>query len=143
MIDFRKVIRSFGFAGQGILDLFRFENNAKVHLLVAGLVLAGGFWVHLTHIEWTIILTQIGLVWAAEAFNTAIEKLCDFVSPGIHPKIKAIKDLSSGAVLIVVIAAVLVGIIIFGSHLLDGFLSMSSRPKPLFSISFDPNLAGF
>ncbi|MBN8823583.1 MULTISPECIES: diacylglycerol kinase family protein [unclassified Spirosoma] len=143
MIDFRKVIRSFGFAGQGILDLFRFENNAKVHLLVAGLVLAGGFWVQLTHIEWTIILTQIGLVWAAEAFNTAIEKLCDFVSPGIHPQIKAIKDLSSGAVLILVIAAVLVGIIIFGSHLLNDFLSMTNNSRLWFSIPFDPTLACF
>lgn len=141
MIDFRKVIRSFGFAGQGILDLFRFENNAKVHLLVAVLVLAGGFWLRLTPIEWTIILTQIGLVWAAEAFNTAIEKLCDFVSPGIHPQIKAIKDLSSGAVLILVIAAVLIGMLIFGTHLFNEYLSLSDRLKPWFPVPLDSTLA--
>jgi diacylglycerol kinase len=119
MIDFRKVLRSFRFAGQGILDLFRFENNAKVHLLVAILVVAVGFLLSLSRVEWAIILTQIGLVWAAEAVNTAIEKLCDFVSPGLHPQIKAIKDLSSGAVLILTIIAVLVGLIILGGHLLD------------------------
>ena len=118
MIDFPKVLRSFRFAGQGILDLFRFENNAKVHLLVAILVVGTGFVLSLNPVEWTIILTQIGLVWAAEAFNTAIEKLCDFVSPGLHPQIKAIKDLSSGAVLILTIVAVLVGLIILGGHLL-------------------------
>ncbi|GAB3792141.1 diacylglycerol kinase family protein [Spirosoma humi] len=118
MIDFPKVLRSFRFAGQGILDLFRFENNAKVHLLVAILVIGAGFVLGLSPLEWTIILTQIGLVWAAEAFNTAIEKLCDFVSPGLHPQIKAIKDLSSGAVLILTIVAVLVGLIIFGGHVL-------------------------
>ena len=118
MIDFRKVLRSFRFAGQGIVDLFRFENNAKVHLLIAGLVVAAGFYFHISRVEWTILLTQIGLVWAAEAFNTAIEKLCDFVSPGIHPQIKAIKDLSSGAVLILAITAVVVGIIIFAERLL-------------------------
>lgn len=118
MIDFPKVLRSFRFAGQGILDLFRYENNAKVHLLVAILVIGAGFLLTLSPVEWAVILTQIGLVWAAEAFNTAIEKLCDFVSPGLHPQIKAIKDLSSGAVLILTIVAVLVGLIIFGGHLL-------------------------
>ncbi|GAB3781350.1 diacylglycerol kinase family protein [Spirosoma horti] len=118
MIDFPKVLRSFRFAGQGILDLFRFENNAKVHLLVAILVVGAGFVLSLSPVEWTIILTQIGLVWAAEAFNTAIEKLCDFVSPGLHPQIKAIKDLSSGAVLILTIVAILVGLIILGGHIL-------------------------
>lgn len=123
MIDFRKVVRSFRFAGQGILDLFRYENNAKVHLLIAGLVTVAGFLLNLTRTEWAIILTQIGLVWAAEAFNTALEKLCDFVSPGLHPQIKAIKDLSSGAVLILAITAVIVGLIILGGRLLDLFLT--------------------
>ena len=119
MINLRKVLRSFGFAGQGIVDLFRYENNAKVHLLLATLVILAGFCLGINQTEWAIILTQIGLVWAAEAFNTAIEKLCDFVSPGLHPQIKAIKDLSSGAVLILAITAVVVGVVIFGSRLLE------------------------
>ncbi|QIP16451.1 diacylglycerol kinase family protein [Spirosoma aureum] len=121
MINFRKVWRSFGFARQGIVDLFRYENNAKVHLLIAGLVFVAGFWLEISRVEWAIILTQVGLVWAAEAFNTAIEKICDFVSPGLHPQIKAIKDLSSGAVLILAVTAVLVGLLILGSKLLAIF----------------------
>lgn len=119
MIDLRKTLRSFRFARQGITDLFRYENNAKVHLLIAIAVVIAGFWLNLTHVEWAIVLTQVGLVWAAEAFNTAIEKLCDFVSPGLHPQIKAIKDLSSGAVLIVSIVAVVVGGLILGGRLLN------------------------
>ena len=119
MIDFCKVGRSFGFAGRGILDLFWFGNNAKVHLLIAGLVIIAGLYLQLTRTEWAIILTQIGLVWAAEAVNTALEKLCDFVSPGQHPQIKAIKDMAAGAVLILAITAVVVGSIIFGGKLTD------------------------
>ena len=119
MINVRKVWRSFGFAGQGIVDLFRYENNAKVHLLIAGLVIIAGLWLGLSRVEWAIILTQIGLVWAAEGFNTAVEKLCDFVSPGLHPQIKAIKDLSSGAVLILAITAVVVGLVILGGKAMD------------------------
>jgi diacylglycerol kinase (ATP) len=119
MIDVRKVLRSFRFAAQGIVDLFRFENNAKVHLLIAVVVLVLGVWLHLSLVEWALIITQIGLVWAAEAVNTAIEKLCDFVSPGIHPQIKAIKDLASGAVLILALTAVVTGLLILGNRLLD------------------------
>ena len=118
-IDGPKVLRSFRFAGQGILDLFRFENNAKVHLLMAAAVLGVGAWLGLSRVEWAVILTQVGLVWAAEAVNTAIEKLCDFVSPGLHPQIKAIKDMASGAVLIVAIMAVLVGVLVLGGRILD------------------------
>lgn len=119
MINGRKVGRSFRFAGQGIVDLFRYENNAKVHLLIAGFVIAGGLWLKLSRVEWAIILTQIGLVWAAEAINTALEKLCDFVSPGLHPQIKAIKDLSSGAVLILAITAVVVGVLVLSGKVVS------------------------
>jgi diacylglycerol kinase (ATP) len=121
MIDVRKVLRSFRFAAQGIIDLFRFENNAKVHLLIAVAVVGAGFWLRLSAVEWAILITQIGLVWAAEAINTAIEKLCDFVSPGIHPQIKAIKDLASGAVLILALTAVITGLLILGNRLLDTY----------------------
>lgn len=119
MINGRKVLRSFRFAGQGIVDLFRYENNAKVHLLIAGLVIGVGWGLKLSRTEWAVILTQIGLVWGAEAINTALEKLCDFVSPGLHPQIKAIKDLSSGAVLILAIIAVIVGLLVLGGRVVD------------------------
>lgn len=118
-IDGPKVLRSFQFAWQGILDLFRFENNAKVHFLMAVLVIGIGFWLGLSRIEWAIILTQIGLVLSAEGMNTAIEKLCDFVSPGVHPQIKAIKDMASGAVMIVCIVAVIVGVLVLGGRVLE------------------------
>ncbi len=119
MIDVRKVLRSFRFAGQGVVDLFRYENNAKVHLLAAGAVVAVGFWLRLSRLEWAVMLTQIGLVWAAEGFNTALEKLCDFVQPGLHPQIKAVKDMASGVVLLVALTAAVVGVIVLGGRLLE------------------------
>ena len=49
----------------------------------------------------------------AEAFNTAIEALCDKVSPGFDPLIGRAKDLAAGAVLLFVFAAITVGLIVF------------------------------
>ena len=122
MINPLKVVRSFRFAGQGIADLFRYENNARVHLLAAIGVIGVCFWLNRNQTEWAILLAQCGLVWAAEGFNTAIEKLCDLVSPGYHPQIKAIKDLSAGAVLLVVLVAVVVGSLLIGTKLYTRFL---------------------
>src|SRR5712671_5130876 len=59
------------------------------------------------------VILASGFVWAAELFNTAVEKLADMVSKDFHPKIKFIKDVSAAAVLLSAITAFLTGIIIF------------------------------
>ena len=48
------------------------------------------------------------LLLAIEALNTAIEVLCDHVTPEIHPMIKKAKDLGSAAIFIVGSAMALV-----------------------------------
>ncbi|MGC5198702.1 diacylglycerol kinase family protein, partial [Aphanothece microscopica] len=68
LIDLKKAVRSFRYAGRGILDLFRFENNARIHLLVAVVVVIAGFYFQLSTTEWALIIVQIALVWTAEAF---------------------------------------------------------------------------
>jgi diacylglycerol kinase (ATP) len=112
-IDIRKALRSFTFAGVGIFNLFRYENNARIHLIACLAVIAAGVGFRLSATEWMIIVIQIALVWAAEAFNTSIEKLADLVSPDYHPVIKVVKDTAAAAVLILAISAVVVGAIIF------------------------------
>lgn len=52
-----------------------------------------------------------------EALNTAIEKLSDIVSPEKDDRIRIVKDISAGAVLISSIVAVVIGLIIFIPHL--------------------------
>jgi diacylglycerol kinase (ATP) len=112
-MNFLKMLRSFRFAFLGLKWLVLSENNARFHLLATILVLIAGFYFKLSAIEWTIILTQIGLVWATEAINTAIEKLCDYVSPQRHEVIGKVKDMASTGVLIVSIVAGLVGLVVF------------------------------
>ncbi len=112
-VNFPKAGRSFRYALQGILDLFRFENNARIHFFAAIGVVVAGFYFQLSLTEWAVVVTQVALVWAAEAFNTALEKLADAVSPEYHPLIKSVKDLAAGGVLIVAISAAIVGILIF------------------------------
>ena len=112
-VDILKAIRSFRYAGVGIYSLFRYENNARIHLIACILVVIAGVFFQISSIEWMLIVIQIGLVWAAEAFNTSIEKLADLVSPDYHPVIKVVKDTAAAGVLILAISAVIVGGVIF------------------------------
>ncbi|GAB3512400.1 diacylglycerol kinase family protein [Emticicia fontis] len=107
-----KMLHSFKYAFQGIGVLLQ-ENNARFHLFSTVVVILMGLLVKLDSAEWSVICIIIGLVWMAEAFNTALEKLCDFVSTEQHPLIGKVKDLSAAAVLIISCIAVIIGIIIF------------------------------
>lgn len=107
------MLRSFRYGFKGIGWLIQSENNVRFHLLASVVVLLLGFYFRISTTEWAIILTQIGLVWSAEALNTAIEKLCDFISPQHHELIGKVKDLAAGGVLIVSIVAAIVGLIVF------------------------------
>jgi len=104
---------SFKYAFEGIENFFRSEPNALLHLLGTVLVLGFAFAIHVAPWEMSALILAIGFVWVDELFNTAIEKIMDCISTEKHPKIKLIKDLSAGAVLIAAIAAFITGCIIF------------------------------
>jgi diacylglycerol kinase len=111
-----KTLRSFRYAWHGIYLVIRYENNSRVHLLASVVAVVAGVVLGLNPLEWALILMQIGLVWAAETFNTALEKLVDLVSPEYHPLAGKVKDIAAGAVLIVSLMSVAVGGIILGSR---------------------------
>ena len=61
----------------------------------------------------------IEIVWAAEFFNTALEAITDLASHDTHQLAKIRKDVGAAAVLIAAGAYVIVGLLIFGQHLLE------------------------
>ena len=120
--DYKKQLRSFRYAWQGIRQCVGREQNLSFHLIVTVLVIGAGFAFGITPGEWTAICLCIGLVVSAELFNTAIERLVDLVSPQRHPLAGQVKDIAAGAVLVCALAAIAVGLIIFGPYLTRIFL---------------------
>ncbi len=108
-----KRLASFKYAFSGLGSLIRHEHNARVHLLVALLVIAMGFVLGISPVEWMILVITITIVFIAEILNSAIESLADHVSPEYSELIKRVKDYCAAAVLIAAIASVIVGLIIF------------------------------
>lgn len=109
----RQRAKSFQFAFEGFQQFFRTDHNAIIHAIATIVVIAMCCIIRLSSNELLCITIAIGLVWMAELFNTAIEKLCDVVCPQKNPAIKFIKDLSSAAVLITAITSVVIGCLIF------------------------------
>ncbi len=113
MIDLLKVVRSFKYAFAGLKYALVRENNVRFHALASICAVVLSIFFHISTNEWGAIIIAIGMVWAAELFNTAIEKLCDLVWEARHPTIKIVKDVAAAAVLMAAFTALAVGILIF------------------------------
>ncbi|HAQ60600.1 TPA: diacylglycerol kinase [Candidatus Delongbacteria bacterium] len=112
-ISFRNRINSFKFAFKGLCTMFTEEPNFRVHFFAAlATVLLGTFY-ELNGTEWILITIVIGFVLVSEIFNSAIERIADFVSPEHNKIIGITKDLCAAMVLVAAVVAVVVGLIIF------------------------------
>jgi diacylglycerol kinase len=116
----RQWLNSARHAVNGIARLLREERNARIELVMAVLAILLGIVTRIPRLEWLVILLCIGMVLAAEAFNAAIERLADLHTTERDERIKALKDLAAGAVLITSIAALAAGIVIFVPRLVAG-----------------------
>jgi diacylglycerol kinase len=101
------------YAFRGIVFLLRSQANAQIHLIAALAVAVLAWCVQTTAIESALLAAAIGMVWMAEAINTALEQLVDLVSPERHPLAGRVKDIAAGAVLLVSFIAVIIGGFVF------------------------------
>jgi diacylglycerol kinase len=114
---FSREADSFACAFRGIAALLKSEVHARIHLAATVGVLALGWWSDINAGEWMAVVLSIGLVWTAEALNTAIEYVADLAHPDEHPEVKKLKDLAAAAVLFASVAAFVVGLIVFLPHI--------------------------
>ena len=115
----KKHLKSYTYAFRGIWMAFRHESNMAVHLLAGIVVVSINFFLNVDRSTWLITLMLIGVVWAAEIFNTAVEKLCDRVTKEHDALIGRVKDLAAGAVLILCIIAVACAVIVYYPYLVE------------------------
>ncbi len=111
-MDIKKLIRSFGYALEGISQALK-EQNVKIHVTCVVLVVIAGLITGLSVMEWAVITLVMAVMVMAEMLNTAIERVVDLASPDIHPLAKQAKDIAAGAVLVFAVASVIIGLLIF------------------------------
>lgn len=106
-------LKSFKYAFQGLFTMFKEEPNFRIHFIAAFLAVILGFYFGLTPLEWMLVTIVIGFVLISEIFNSAVERIANFVSPGHNKLIGVIKDISAAMVLVAAIVSIVVGLIIF------------------------------
>jgi diacylglycerol kinase (ATP) len=88
------------------------QRNAWIHL-AATVIVAGAAWFYeVGAVGWALLVLAMAAVWTAEALNTALELLADATSPSFHPLVGKAKDVAAGAVLVVALAAVVIGALV-------------------------------
>jgi diacylglycerol kinase len=107
---FRDALRGLKLGVRGHSSFF-------VHFFFAAIVLAAALVLSCDLYQWCLLLLCIGLVLAAELFNSAIETLFRGLDEATKERSWPTLDIAAGAVLLASVVAAVVGIAVFASRL--------------------------
>ena len=102
------------YALSGILSAIKTERNLRFHIVIANLIAVFAYFYGISGVEWAVLIMMVFAVISAELVNTAIEATVDTATSEIKPTAKIAKDTAAGAVLVLAVAALLVGVCLFG-----------------------------
>jgi len=97
----------------GLKVAFKSEQNFRTEIYIAILVVISCFILPVSKVEIIMLIICIALVLGAELLNSALEHIVDLASPDYHELAKKTKDIGASAVLILSIAAAIIGFMIF------------------------------
>ena len=114
----KKLLKSFIYAINGIQYTISTQFNFCIQLVMLLFVIIAGLLLDIEKVEWLIILFTSGTVLALELINTAFEALVDLTTKEYSELAKKAKDVAAGAVLMMSIVSVIIGLIIFLPYIL-------------------------
>ncbi len=119
-INFFKLLKSFKNAFQGLKSALN-EQVFRIFCLISVLVIILMIVLGLSILEKIILILIIVFLLILELLNSQIEKFLDVVHPTYHSKIKTIKNVFAGAVLLASFGALIIGFLIFIPYFLKFF----------------------
>ena len=121
MFNFTKLVTSFRYAFAGLKYTISNNQNVKIHLIIACLVLALGLILNLSKEELLALGVMTVLVLAAEMINTTVEEVVNLLVNEHRQEAKTAKDVAAGMVLLIALFAAVIGLVIFIPHILKLF----------------------
>ena len=110
---------TFKNARKGFRLVLKSEMNLRVHIVIAFAVMFTAYLLNFSAIEYCLLLFAIAIVIVSEMLNTAIEFTLDSIYHNKYSKMVGMaKDISAGAVMFASFISLIVGIILFGKHIL-------------------------
>lgn len=98
---------------EGISYTIIHENNFKREIIIGIIASILCIVLHVSIIEWVIVLLLINFVLVCELLNTALEKTVDLYTKEYNETAKVVKDVAGGAVLVMCIFSAIIGAVIF------------------------------
>lgn len=112
-----KLLSSIHCAFEGLVYVLKTQQNFRFEIVFAILCIVTYVNLELTLCQWVIGLLSLFVLVYAELLNTAIELLCDLISLKYNVKIKCIKDVAAGAVLVVFIMVLCTNVFIIYTNI--------------------------
>ncbi|MBI5221633.1 MAG: diacylglycerol kinase [Candidatus Magasanikbacteria bacterium] len=115
-MSIRRLLRSFRDACRGLRFAFLHEQNFRIQLFLALVVVVLTFVFSLKVWEIILLILLIMTVLTVELLNTSLEYFADLLKPRLSHYVSVIKDIMAAAVLISSLGASAIGLIIFLPH---------------------------
>ena len=109
-------------ARKGMRLSIKSERNIRIHLFIAALVVVTAFCLNFSINKFCILFLTIAAVISAEMFNSAIEFSLDAIFHNRYSRMVGMaKDIAAGAVMVVSISAIMVGVLLFAPPIISLF----------------------
>lgn len=109
----KEQILSFKFAFRGIWKAIKSESHMRFHIVSGFYVMVFSLFYNFSPTQNALLIVLVATVIALETLNTCIEELSNLCADRYEILVRFAKDAAAGAVLVVSLAAVAVGIIFF------------------------------
>jgi len=119
MISPHQFFQSVRHAVRGVSVVFRHEQSFRLQTLAALCAVVVGMYFRIPRSHLLILFVMIAAVLSLEIINSIFERIIDGFKPRIHPIVRDVKDAMAGAVLIVSLISILVGVVIFWPYVAE------------------------
>jgi undecaprenol kinase len=109
----KRLVASFGHAWQGLKEGWNQERNLRIFAWVTIIVILAMIVFQTSLLENALLILTMVVMFGLELLNSQIERFLNLAAPQPAEKVRKIKDLSAGAVLLGSIGAIIIGFLIF------------------------------
>lgn len=114
---------TFRNARKGMRLTIKSERNLRFHLVIAFLVIISAYCLNFSINQFCILFLTIAAVISAEMFNSAIEFSLDAIFHNRYSRMVGMaKDIAAGAVMVVSISAIMIGVLLFAPPIIQLFI---------------------
>ena len=103
----------------GINYVLANEKNFVREIIIGICAILMSYFLHITRIEWIIVLLLINFVLIMELLNTALEKVVDLYTTKYNEIAKVVKDVASASVFLMSLFSAIIGFLIFMPYIIE------------------------